>query len=185
MLLATIFTLLFGLLFLRSQNTADGIKVIIEISSVFVIVSSNLLVIVMTIWDIFVRRKNIGKRKKNAKIIRSRIQIPVFNEGDEYDFKYESRKWNVSSAEDSTLNMNEIIEDLFSFERLKRKLISFENKRKKVTTKVKQVKETISFDKKKVEEKRIAEMEEKINYEKSFHQRNANFLQNLEMPKIE
>jgi hypothetical protein len=67
MLLATLFTLFFGLLFLSSKNIIPEIKIMIEIVSVFVILVSNVLAILMTIWDIYTRRKNIGKRAKKER----------------------------------------------------------------------------------------------------------------------
>ena len=88
----------------------------------------------MTIWDIFVRRKNISRRKKEEKIKSRSIE--------EYNFKYEFTKWNVSSDENSTLNMNEIIQDSFSIESLKKKSSL-------VQKTVQKVKKTIIFAEKK------------------------------------
>jgi hypothetical protein len=67
MLIATLLTLFFGLLFLTSKFATVEIRITIEVISVIIIVVSNILAIIMTIWDIYTRRKNIGKRAKREK----------------------------------------------------------------------------------------------------------------------
>jgi uncharacterized pyridoxamine 5'-phosphate oxidase family protein len=54
-------------------------------------------------------------------------------------FHYNWRKWNISSDEDSTLTMNQILENLFSMERFKRKAYLITRKGKKVAKKVNKV----------------------------------------------
>ena len=174
MLLATILTLFFGLLFLSAKFTTNGIKILIEISSVIVIVVSNLLVIIMTIWDIYVRKKNIGKRRKQEKK-RAHEIMNVVHLDKEYNFNFEWRKWDVSTDEDSKLTMNDIIEDLFSFKRLKRKLFLFQRKGKKVAKKVQKVKESIVHEDKEAEHRKQIEAE--------FYDAQRNFLENLQIPK--
>jgi hypothetical protein len=55
-------------------------------------------------------------------------------------FHYNWRKWNISSDEDSKLTMNQILENLFSFDRIKRKVFLITRKGKRVAKKVKKVK---------------------------------------------
>jgi hypothetical protein len=142
MLMATIFTLFFGLLFLGSDSLFPALRTFVEVLSVTVIIVSNVLVIVMTIWDIYVRQKNIGKRKKKDKLLNEKNK-ELENLEEEFDFHFNWSKWNISSDEDSSLNMNEIIVDLFSIERLKKKLFLINRKGKRVATKVGQVKNII------------------------------------------
>jgi hypothetical protein len=143
MLMATLFTLFFGLLFLSSKNIIPEIKIMIEIVSVFVIISSNILAIFMTLWDIYVRRKNIGKRaKKERRDTKVRVILRPSSE-DEYDFHYNWRKWNISSDEDSKLTMNEILENLFSFGRIKRKIFLVTRKGKNVAKKMERAKSIV------------------------------------------
>eukprot|EP01080_Neovahlkampfia_damariscottae_P003601 gene3602-6336_t len=52
-------------------------------------------------------------------------------------------KWNISSDEDSKLTMNQILENLFSIERAKRKLYLITRKGKRVAKKVEKVKSAI------------------------------------------
>jgi predicted membrane protein len=97
MLMSIILTLFFGLLFLsasigRIENYT--IKILIEIASVTVIIVSNVLAIVMTIWDIYTRQKNIGKRKKKRTTEMYEEKSNVEN----FDFHFNWKKWNVSSV---------------------------------------------------------------------------------------
>jgi membrane protein implicated in regulation of membrane protease activity len=144
MLMATILTLFFGLLFLGSDALFPALKTFVEVLSVTVIIVSNVLVIIMTIWDIYVRQKNIGKRKKKERLLNEKNKVTEKLEDEEdYEFHFNWSKWNISSDEDSSLNMNEIIVDLFSFNRLKKKLFLINRKGKRVATKVGQVKNII------------------------------------------
>jgi membrane protein implicated in regulation of membrane protease activity len=144
MLMATILTLFFGLLFLGSDALFPALKTFVEVLSVTVIIVSNVLVIIMTIWDIYVRQKNIGKRKKKERHLNEKNKVTEKLEDEEdYEFHFNWSKWNISSDEDSSLNMNEIIVDLFSFNRLKKKLFLINRKGKRVATKVGQVKNII------------------------------------------
>eukprot|EP01080_Neovahlkampfia_damariscottae_P008905 gene8905-853_t len=120
MLIATLMTLFFGLLFLSSRFQTNGIRIFIEIVSFAIIVSSNILAIIMTFWDIYTRRKNIGKRAKKEKRDTKNLSFKTPKEK-EYDFHYNWRKWDVSSEEDSKLTMNQIFENLLSFKRFQRK----------------------------------------------------------------
>jgi hypothetical protein len=81
MLVATLMTLFFGLLFLTSKFATVEIRIIIEVISVVIIVVSNVLAVIMTIWDIYTRRKNIGKRSKKEK--RGTRKQTVMLRGDE------------------------------------------------------------------------------------------------------
>jgi hypothetical protein len=140
MLMSIMLTLFFGLLFLSSsigRIENDVIKILIEIASVTVIILSNVLAITMTIWDIYTRQKNIGKRKKK------RMNEMEYEElsTKEFDFHFNWKKWNVSSSDDSKLTINQILDDLFSLKRLKRKLFLLKRKGKKIATNVKVIQE--------------------------------------------
>jgi ABC-type nickel/cobalt efflux system permease component RcnA len=143
MLMSIVLTLFFGLLFLgasigRIEN--EVIKIMIEIVSVTVIIVSNIIVIVMTIWDIYTRRKNIGKRNKKK---RRSYDSSSGEHSHDYDFHFNWKKWNVSSSDDSKLTINQILDDLFSFKRLKRKLFLVQRKGKKIVKNVKVIQKSI------------------------------------------
>jgi hypothetical protein len=131
MLMSIILTLFFGLLFYSAslgKIENDAIKIMIEIASVTVIVVSNVLTIGMTIWDIYTRQKNIGKRAKKDKNDALGQEEEEEVQEENFDFHFVWRKWNVSSSDDSTMTINQILEDLFSLRRVKRKLFLIQRK---------------------------------------------------------
>jgi len=178
MLLATLLTLFFGLLFLSSKFANDTIRIFIEIISVTIIVLSNVIAIFMTIWDIYTRRKNIGKRAKREK--RNTLnETKIKHKSDEdFDFHYNWRKWNISSDEDSKLTMNQIFENLLSFERIKRKIYLITRKGKKVAKKVEKVKNVMNVIP-------IIQSENEVNIDYEYYNAQRNFLENLQVPKKE
>eukprot|EP01080_Neovahlkampfia_damariscottae_P008579 gene8579-404_t len=185
MLLATLLTLFFGLLFLSSKNIERGIGIFIEIISIGIIVLSNVLAVGMTIWDIYTRRKNIGKRaKKERRNTRNmKARKVIIKEDKEYDFHYNWRKWNISSDEDSKLTMNQIFENLFSFGRVKRKVYLISRKGKKVAKKVGKVKNVIpivagTFIEHKDEKEKPVEDDE-------YYNAHRNFLEGLPVKKVQ
>jgi heme/copper-type cytochrome/quinol oxidase subunit 2 len=155
MLMSIILTLFFGLLFYsasigRIEN--DAIKIMIEIASVTVIIVSNILAIGMTVWDIYTRQKNIGKRAKKDKNDSLNQEEEEVKE-ENFDFHFVWRKWNVSSSDDSTMTINQILEDLFSLRRFKRKLFLIQRKGKRLAKNAKVIRNKESSDVKKSKKK--------------------------------
>ena len=148
MLISAIITYFFALLFLSNKFPTNGIRVLLLIICIFCVISCNLILIGMTIWDIYTRKKNANKRKKrNKKLGLEKKEIKFLEDG-EYDFHYKFRELNVSSEENVNYTMNEIWMDLFSTKRIRRKLFLVDRKRKRISKKVndtsiaKQIKES-------------------------------------------
>jgi hypothetical protein len=155
-LMSTFLTLVFGFLFYANQFPSEGWKVFAIILCLGIIILSNVLTVSMTLWDVYTRFKNIKKRRKQKKktealekalddkrqlmfdelhgmrMISQKTNIPFKTE---FNFKLE---WNEAdeSSEDELNSMNDILSNLFSLRRVKRKVYLVNRKRQKIVHKI-------------------------------------------------
>eukprot|EP01080_Neovahlkampfia_damariscottae_P005984 gene5984-9983_t len=140
MLISAIFTYFFSLLFFTNKFPNDTIKVLILICCIACVIICNVILVAMTVWDIYTRKKNSNKRKKRREKLGLDVVEKKFLEDGEFDFHYNFSESNVSSDEKENLSMNEIWNDLFSTRRIRRKIFLVDRKRKRISKKVSQIK---------------------------------------------
>jgi hypothetical protein len=167
-------------------------KSILVIFTMVVIIGANIFVVLLIGYDIFVRRKKERKREKKKrkliKEIKSKEKKQLDNESrfdsirgmvteptplPEYKFRiFEDAS---ESDEDESSTLNEIFDDLISFERFKKKIVSVQKKGKKYTIKIIESADHISKRKsvgKSVSEKMGQEITE-LNLQKEEKSRNS------------
>lgn len=161
-LLVTVITMFFGLLFYSQQisgNYTSSFKDFLTTITMIVIISSNILVILMVVYDIFVRRKKDKKKEKAKKKALEEIKEDTLKQQNVFDelhgvriidlekMEMESLPWDQEFkfkisleeeiiSEDETSTLNDILFDLFSWKRLKKKLYLLDKKRQKTQSKV-------------------------------------------------
>jgi amino acid transporter len=148
-ILVTLSTLFFGLLFYVDKWPTTDLKYFAEWLAFFMLVISTIIVILMILWDINSRRNHDRRRKKQQ--LRDLIEVKANDEkvvavinalydrekddvymgfempwDKDFDFKPVSFKSESSSSgEDNSLTMNDIFADIFSYRRLKRRVDKF------------------------------------------------------------
>jgi uncharacterized membrane protein len=153
-LLSTLLTLFAGLL-LFVVDRDGGAKLIIDeglrnflnsylpIMTVVLIIASNVIVISMFLFDVYVRRqkdKKRNKRKKREMEEKKERETKLFNVLDdlhgrrmrsgtvvpwetEHDFQFTINFEEESEPEDNSKSMNQILGDVFSYSRLKKNVV--------------------------------------------------------------
>jgi len=157
-LVSTLISLFFGFLFFVDKIAAFDVisKSILVILTMIIIIGANVFVVIMIIYDVFVRRKKERKRAKNKRKEREEIRrkarkrreyedkygIVITNEIErakddkllEYDFKIiESPS---DSEEDELSTINDIFDDLISIKRFYKKIWIAKKKGKKFSVKI-------------------------------------------------
>lgn len=155
-LMATLILLCCGLMFAIpiEKFPSTGFRKFIDVLSIIIIITSTIFVVCMIIWDANTRKKNdkkkIKMKKKELAAAIAKRQLAGLPFDDllkpkktRYDenrnvvfvppfFKNETS----NSDEDVKATLNEILENLFSLRRLKRKLFLVNRKRQRVQTKL-------------------------------------------------
>ena len=146
-LIATVLVLCCGLLFFIPPNKYPSpvFSTIVEVFAMIIIIASSVVVIGMIIWDANTRKqrdkkKNIEKKRKLQELKQKRLQLglPTNNPKTLYDdqgnvlYKPPFFVEPSDSSEDQSGTLNEILEDLFAWRRIAKKLFLFNKKRKKI-----------------------------------------------------
>ena len=160
-LLTTLFSLIFGLLFfvdsLPGQSYPYWLKLSLTILTMIVIVGGNVFVILMILYDIFVRRKKSKKKDKKKKEAEEKLknfnkkqdQTLEFIHGTKileqtelpWDVEYEYKFEIISESDDDDIDdhihsLNDIFDDLLSTDRFKKKVDIAKRKGAKVGVKI-------------------------------------------------
>lgn len=156
-LMATLILLCCGLMFAipAEKFPSAGFRKFIDVLSIIIIISSTVFVVGMIIWDAQTRKKNDKKKTKMkkrelAELIAKRTMagLPIDDLLYQKKTKYDENR-NVlfvppffvndtsESETDSKETLNQILENLFSLRRLKRKIFLVNRKRKRIQDKVK------------------------------------------------
>jgi hypothetical protein len=183
-LMSTLLTLFAGLLLyvvdrnggtnvVINESLRDVLTEILPIITVALIVISNVVVISMFLFDVYVRRnkekQRVKKLKKsqqeekeheekltnvlddlhgNAMNQRQSSMVPWETE---HDFQFKVKLEEISDLEDDSKSMNDILADVFSYGRAKRRIISIKNEtQKRVSTLISKIKKEKSEDSKKL-----------------------------------
>jgi len=156
-LVSTLISLVAGFLFFADKIVPFDIvaKSILVIFTMIVIIGANIFVVIMIIYDVFVRRKKEKKREKNKKREREEIRKKekrrleyekihgLINEEEEaikkesieeYDFRIFDEP--SESEEDNLTTINEILEDLISIQRVKKKIFLVKKRSKKYSIRI-------------------------------------------------
>jgi hypothetical protein len=199
-ILVTMTTLFFGLLFFV-DDFPTGTKEPAEYISFSIMIISTFIVAVMILWDANTRRKNDKKKAKMK--LRKRLefqeheddtrlillQVHNIQNTDEDMFNVKELPWEVDhifkfmefqtdseTPEEVFNSMNDIFENLFSYERLRKKFELFKRKGKKTTSKI-----VKKFKKKTKEDEELENIIERIRKETKFNV--SNFGEDKEIQK--
>jgi hypothetical protein len=172
-LLSTLLTLFAGLLLfvvdrdggaglVIDEGLRNALKYSLPVITIILIIISNIVVISMFIFDVYIRRKKDKKKLKKKR----KLEIEKMEQNQkmsnvledlhgrrmdhdemvpwetEHDFKFTVNFEEVSEEEDTLTTMNQIIEDVFSFKRGKRKAFLISRAGKRAASKIKRKKET-------------------------------------------
>jgi hypothetical protein len=187
-IIVTMTTLFFGLLFFV-DDFPTGTKEPAEYISFSIMVISTFIVVVMILWDANTRRKNDKKKIKMK--LRKRLefqeheddtkvlllQLHNIQNKDEDMFNVKELPWEVDhifkfmefqtdseTPEEFFNSMNDIFENLFSYERFRRKFDLFKRKGKKTTSKI-----VKKFKKKTKEDQELEIVIERIRKDTKFN----------------
>eukprot|EP01080_Neovahlkampfia_damariscottae_P001372 gene1372-11994_t len=143
-LIATLMTLFFGLLFLTNKFDNSVIQTTAVVVSTTLIVLFNSIVIIFVIWDIIIRNRTTTKNRKKKKRIErfkrirdyQRKKYSGHNDGEDFVFSFNFREFKIDEEDEKIKTMNDIIFDLLSWRRVVNNFKRFKKKRRSVNQKV-------------------------------------------------